>query len=108
MSLDESRYHALADDLLERIADAVDEALGDRIDVEYQGGILTMKLPDGGQYVINKHGPLREIWMASPVSGASHYGYEGDAWVATREPKDRFDERIKAEIAGRFGVAVEF
>lgn len=108
MSLDESRFAALADDMLERIADAVDEALGDEIDAELQGGILTLTLEAGGQYVINKHAPNRQIWMSSPLSGATHFGHDDGKWVSTRDASVTLDGLLAAELNERFGVAVEF
>ncbi|MBI5164506.1 MAG: iron donor protein CyaY [Magnetospirillum sp.] len=106
MTLDETRFATLAGDKLEAISDAVDEALGDRIDVDFNGGILTMTLPGGGQYVINKHGPNREIWLSSPASGAWHFAYADDAWISTREPKAVLDRLLVQELKDRFGVEV--
>jgi iron donor protein CyaY len=106
MSLDESRFAALAGDMLERIADGVDEALGDKIDVELQGGILTLSLDGGGQYVINKHAPNREIWWSSPVSGALHFAYVDGAWISTREPRAVLDRLLVKEMQEKFGVEV--
>lgn len=85
-SLDESRFGTLADATLEGFMDAIDEALGDVMDADLENGILKIELDSGGQYVINKHGPNRQIWMSSPVSGASHYNYDAETggWIATR------------------------
>lgn len=107
MSLDESRFATLADSLLERIADVVDEALGDEIDAELRGGILTLTIESGGQYVINKHAPNREIWMSSPASGATHFRHVDGDWVSTRDPGARLAEMLAAELKARFGVVVE-
>ena len=107
MTLDETRFATLANEMLERIADAVDEALGDEIDVELQGGILTMSIDGGGQYVINRHAPNRQIWMSSPASGATHFDYVDGAWVSTRAPGSRLDTMLAAELKARFGTDVE-
>lgn len=106
MSLDESRFATLADSLLEHIADTVDDVLGDEIDAELRGGILTLTIDSGGQYVINKHAPNREIWMSSPASGATHFGYVDGDWVSTRDPKARLAEMLAAELKARFGVEI--
>ena len=106
MELDESRFAALADRLLERLADAIDEQLGDEVDAEAQGGILTLSLPGGGQYVINKHASNREVWLSSPVSGAWHFAWDGEAWISTRAPRTSLVPLLEGELAARCGRAV--
>lgn len=108
MSLDESRFATLADDLLERLGDAIDDALGDSIDVDLQGGILTLALSGGGQYIINKHAPNREIWMSSPVSGATHFAYRDGRWVSTRDAALVLEDMLAAELKTRCGVDIVF
>ncbi len=105
--MDESRFSTLAGDMLERIGDAVDEALGDEIDVEFQGGILTLSLEGGGQYVINKHTPNREVWMSSPVSGATHFAYADGSWVSTRDPSVVLNQVLAAELKSKFAVNLD-
>ena len=105
MQLDESRFHALADAVLDHIAEAVDSALGDAIDVEAQGGIVTLSLEGGGQYVLNKHAPNREVWLSSPVSGAWHFAPAEDGqWISTREPKVCLTTLLGGELTAKFGT----
>ncbi|MBR9971565.1 iron donor protein CyaY [Magnetospirillum sulfuroxidans] len=108
MSVDESRFAAAADDLLNRIADSVDDILGDDIDAEIQGGILTMSLDGGGQYVINKHGPNRQIWMSSPFSGASHYDFAEGQWISTRDSANRLPQVLADELKAKYGQDLNF
>lgn len=108
MSLDDSRYATLADDMLDRIADAIDDVLGEEIDAELQSGVLTLSLEEGGQYVINKNAPMKQLWLSSPVSGAWHFDYADGDWISTRAPKVVLDALLAKEIKDRFGVDVEF
>lgn len=108
MTLDESRFVALADAMLENLCDTVDDVLGDQVDADLQAGILTLALADGGQYIINKHAPNREIWMSSPVSGATHFAYVDDAWVSTRDASQVLDRMLAAELSAKYGVALSF
>lgn len=86
MTLDENTFETLADATLARFQETIEETLGDHLDVDLQGGILTIELDSGGQYVVNKHAPNRQIWVSSPVSGASHYDYDPatEGWRSTR------------------------
>ncbi|MEK7246492.1 MAG: iron donor protein CyaY [Pseudomonadota bacterium] len=82
----EVEFERLATAALTRIAETLERNLGEVADVDLLGGILTITLDRGGEYVINKHGPNRQIWLSSPRSGASHYGFDAAraAWIGTR------------------------
>ncbi|KAF0223715.1 MAG: protein implicated in iron [Rhodospirillaceae bacterium] len=108
MSVEESSFTAAADEFLSRVADMIDDALGDDIDAELQGGILTLALEAGGQYVINKHAPNRQIWMSSPVSGASHYDFADGQWLSTRDQSKALPAVLAAELNAKFGVTLAF
>ncbi|MET1028541.1 MAG: iron donor protein CyaY [Dongiaceae bacterium] len=84
--MDQAAFDRQAAAVLEDLFDKIDDQLGDQLDVDYEGGILTLKLQDGRTYLINKHAPNREIWLSSPVSGAWHFAWEaaGSRWRSTR------------------------
>ncbi len=85
MAISESEFEGRADEILEYLMETLEDSLGDRLDVDLEGGILSIELDSGAQYVINKHKPNRQIWMSSPASGASHFEYNGETgWVGTR------------------------
>ena len=66
-----------------------------------QGGILTLALEQGGQYVINKHGPNKEIWVSSPVSGAAHFKHADGRWTSTRNPDTDLHRLLEGELGLR-------
>mgnify|MGYP000052897719 FL=1 len=86
MNLDQSTFETVADETLARLLDNIEETFGDSLDVDIEDGILTIELLSGGKYVINKHFHQRQIWVSSPVSGASHFAYDTKAqqWLSTR------------------------
>lgn len=100
MILDEASFGRLADEILERIADAVDAELGDTWDVEFEGAIVSIVSPQGGQYILNKHAPNREIWLSSPRSGAWHFAWDGQVWRSTRGA-----ETLEAVLSDELGQA---
>ena len=90
MSLDATTFESTANETLDSLMDALDEQLGDTMDVDLQAGILTLDLDAGGQYIINKHGPTQQIWMSSPKSGATHYAFVNGVWKNTRDDQFLF------------------
>jgi len=99
--MDQSQFETLAGETLDALFEALDEGAGDDAEVEFEGGILTIELADGGQYVINRHSANKQIWVSSPKSGAWHFERREDAWVSTRG-----DERLDALLGGEFGIAL--
>ena len=79
--MSDSAFETLADSLLVTL----EEVLGDHVDAELQGGILTVE-GDAGTWIVNKHAPTRQIWLSSPVSGARHYAFDAATgrWQDTR------------------------
>ncbi|MBL8833487.1 MAG: iron donor protein CyaY [Rhodospirillales bacterium] len=106
--MDDREFAAEADRTLQRLQDAVERAL-DAADpeIELRGGILTIELADGGQFVVNKHAPTRQIWVSSPVSGAAHYAWDEAAgrWRSTRGP-DLLEAKLAADLAQATGLPV--
>jgi|UPI000581A4FA frataxin len=86
----EGEYHGIADDALDHIQDAIDEAL-DSTTLEYEvtlaSGVLTLSLPPHGTWVVNKQTPNQQLWWSSPLSGPKRYEYdEADKlWFSTKD-----------------------
>ena len=75
------------------------------------GGILQIELPDGGAYVVNQHGPNREIWVSSPKSGAWHFaavegGADDGVWRSTRGTEELI-VLLAGELAAASGRVVQ-
>ena len=93
----EGDYHQVADETLEGLQDAVEQALEglgdttatfnvDDMDISLASGVLTIQLPPHGTWVINKQTPNRQIWWSSPLSGPMRFEYaaDGKLWFATQ------------------------
>lgn len=99
--MNQAEFERRAADILDSLFEQIEEQLGDWLDVELNGGILQIELPDGGAYVVNKHAPNREIWVSSPKSGAWHFApVEGGAWQSTRGSQE-----LTALLAGELAAA---
>ena len=79
-----SEFDSLADAMLERIAQALEESGAD-CECEPKGsGVLELEFADGSRIVVNRHSAAREIWVAA-ISGGYHFCWNGSVWVDTRE-----------------------
>ncbi len=76
-------FHLLANQTLEDLADFF-ESSWPEADVDLLDGTLTVTLPRGRQYVINKHGVTRQVWVSSPFTGAHHFQMKNNEWKCTR------------------------
>ena len=103
--LDESSFTRLADETLGRLFERLEDAVGELADVELQDSILTVDFEDGGCFVVNKHQPNRQLWLASPVSGAAHFGWDGAGWVSTRGGATLLDV-LAADVSKLAGESV--
>jgi frataxin len=104
--MDASQFESRADATLARLEQAL-EAVGDGLDIELVGGILTLELEAGGIYQINKHSPNREIWLSSPVSGAWHFAWNeaGGVWRSTRGA-ERLEDLLGRELSEALGEVI--
>jgi len=104
--MNQVEFERRAAEVLDTLFDQVEDQLGDWLDVEMTGGILQIELPDGATYVVNKHGPTKEIWLSSPKSGAWHFASDdGAAWHSTRGTEE-LTALLSAELTAASGRAV--
>jgi frataxin len=105
--MDEREFETLAEQTLRAYLARMEDALD--VDVDLRGGILTIELDDGRQYVLNKHAPNKQLWLSSPVSGASHYNYDpaSRGWLSTRDGPPLAD-LLAAELAQVTGAEIAF
>ncbi|MEJ0009769.1 MAG: iron donor protein CyaY [Alphaproteobacteria bacterium] len=75
--LDETRFHLIADATLMHCHDQLEDAFerGELDELELENGILTMVTQAGQTFVLNKHAPTQQLWLASPLSGGLHFSY---------------------------------
>ena len=110
----EGQFHMVANETLERIQDAVEEALEDNgisepFEVTLSDGVLTLVLPPHGTWVINKQTPNRQLWWSSPLSGPRRYEYEGTEWVYTRDNSHSINliQTLQEEIQQIYQIDME-
>lgn len=62
----------------------------DKWDVDYTEGTLLIE-HSKGQFLLNYHGTMDQIWLSSPISGAHHFIYDSKQWLCTRTKKELED-----------------
>ena len=99
MALSDTAFAALADATLNRLADHLESSDVDGVlEVELMSGMLTITLASGRQFVINKHGPSKQIWLSSPLSGGLHFDYDEGVQGWALADGRRLDTLLQAEM----------
>ena len=100
----ETEFHSAVDAVLARIESAAEAA--DALDVDLEGGVLTIECPDQSRIIVNRQTPNREIWVAAR-SGGFHFAWREAAWRDTRSGTELFASLARI-IASQAGVEVAF
>jgi CyaY protein len=91
----EIEFNQAASATLARLESALEDA-----DLDFEtpaDGILEIEFDDGSKIIVNRHGPLQEIWVAAR-SGGFHFKRAGDDWIDTRDATPLFT-KLKALVA---------
>ena len=107
--MDQHAFNALADEQLLTLTASLEVADEEGLlEIEQDGGVITITLKSGKQYVINKHGPTRQIWLSSPVSGASHFSYDETAQSWSLASGVTLEEMLQQELYDKAQVPISF
>jgi len=102
------------------------------LDVALADGVLSVAHPDAGTWVLNKHGPTRQMWLSSPLSGPRKFNLHmdvargqagqtaasaavaagkqppvGEGWLGERDQSDSLKARLIAEWTEAFGAEID-
>jgi CyaY protein len=100
----ESDFHRAVDAVLGRIESALEAH--DALDVDLEGGVLTVSCPDASRIIVNRQTPNREIWVAAR-SGGWHFAWRDGEWRDTRGGEELFASLARI-IASQCGEKVGF
>ena len=103
--MEDQAFEAIAAKLLEEWAEIIEDAAD--VDVDCDGSVLSVELDDGRVFILTRHRPLKQMWLSSPVSGASHYSWDNDAqsWQGTRD-QGRLDELFSGDLSTAIGTKI--
>jgi frataxin len=102
--MNESAFHILADQWLAMAEDVLEGV--ETLDVEYQHGVLTVVLPSGPTFVVNKHAPMKQLWLSSPISGGLHFSYNDRFGKWTLADGNELGDMLRGDLAklGQTGI----
>ena len=103
--MNETQYHQAADATLQRFFDALEPAYesGQLEELELAQGVLTIATASGKQFVISKHAPSQQIWLASPFSGGLHFARNTTCWQLA---DGRLLENLTSHDLAQAGITV--
>lgn len=101
MPLNPRQFHDLIDRLHEQLEDLLDESAID-LDIENQGGVLTLIFTNNSQLILSRQEALKQLWLAAR-SGGFHFDYLSDEqrWYCASEQQylDAMLSKLFAEQA---------
>ncbi|CDG88486.1 MULTISPECIES: iron donor protein CyaY [Xenorhabdus] len=105
--MNDSEFHQLADQLMQRIEEQLDNYDGDAdIDCETNGGVMTLTFENGSKIIINRQEPFHQIWLATK-SGGYHFGCQENRWICDRSGND-FLSMLEQAITEQSGESFQF
>ncbi len=78
-TMTEAEFHRLVDNTQLRIEHAVENA-DDDLDIDNQGGVLTITFADRSKVIVSRQTPIRQLWLAAR-SGGFHFDYRDGQWL---------------------------
>lgn len=78
--MQDTEFHRLAKATLATLADTLEAAYeaGALDDLTQGDGVLTVTTDAGVVFVVSKHAPTQQIWLASPIAGGLHFSYSAE------------------------------
>ena len=100
----ESDFHRAVEAILARIEASLEDE--EALDIDLEGGVLTIECPDASRIIVNRQTPNREIWVAAK-SGGFHFVLREGAWRDTRSGDELFASLARV-IRAQAGVEVRW
>lgn len=96
--MDITQYDTLADQVLTRIEDWLQDFDPDELDYTTADGVVKLEFSDGVTFVLNRQAGSHQMWYAAGVR-AYHYDWNGTQWV-----DDRDGHELYANVARTVGA----
>lgn len=100
--MDEREFEKVAGEALAKLAAALENV--DGLDVDLEGGILTLAFDDRTKFVVNSHSAARQIWLSANMT-AWHFSFAGGEWKDARSGAELFAE-LGSLVSGKLAQPV--
>ncbi|AAZ68723.1 iron donor protein CyaY [Ehrlichia canis] len=102
-----SDFQALSYNLLNTLTEMIDRVDIDGVlECENCDGVVKISDSNGNLYIINKHEPSMQIWVASPISGSVRFSYDKSlsAWI--NDKSDELFNFLRVEMKVLFDIVI--
>ncbi|AHX05023.1 iron donor protein CyaY [Ehrlichia japonica] len=102
-----SDFQSLSYNLLNTLTEMIDKVDIDGVlECENYDGVVKISDSQGNVYVINKHEPSMQIWIASPISGSVRFSYDesSNTWISDKN--DELFDFLRSEIRILFDIVI--
>lgn len=98
--MDEHNFLLVVETTLQNLADQLEDHLAEHLQADLENGVLTITLDPEETYVLNRQLPKRQIWMSSPLSGATHFSYHEDTgtWLSSKDSNLSLPDLLATEL----------
>ena len=107
--MNETKFHAIADATLMHLFDQLEDAFesGDFEELDFEeDGVLKIETNAGKIFIISKHSPSCQLWLASPISGGLHYSYNESEELWQLADGSTLKQRLMEELEQTANVRV--
>jgi len=86
-----------------------------QLDITLSDGVLNVSSRTKGTWVLNRHGPTRQLWLSSPLSGPAKFNWHedevgeriGDGWKGERDLTRELKKQLVEEWKEAFGMEID-
>ncbi|MGN7618642.1 MAG: iron donor protein CyaY [Ehrlichia sp.] len=106
-SLCMSSFQNLSYNVLSVLTEMVDNADFDEVlECESCDGLVKISDDKGNVYIVNRHEPSMQIWVASPISGSVRFSYDQSLGVWINDKQDEFFSFLRSEMKILFNIVI--
>ncbi len=101
--IDISLFEKITSSFFEQLMDQLEVQFSENFDeIEIENGALRIVLrgPNTKEYtfLVTRHTPTRQLWYASPFSGATHFMLMDSIWTSTQDAHVTFPKLLAVEL----------